>query len=357
MKGFNRIDQHLSQTILFGVLMTGFILIVLRSLFSLIDELGDLNKGHYQFIDAAYYVLMLVPARLYELFPMAVLIGGLMALGTLASQNELTVMRAMGISIWRIIASCLKVILPFMLLISAASEWWIPETTQRAETLKLSKMSEGQVTTSTSGIWAKSGFDKIHIKTILSKHRLEEVDIFQMDANGELKQWIHAQSAYFENKQWKLKQVQIKRLEETHINDTQHETYLWLGQLNANHIEKLSLEPQDMTLSELSTHIHYLQKNQLNSQDYRLAFWQKLAQPFALAIMLLLASAFIFGPMRHVTMGSRLTYGIILGFGFSILTKFFGPISLVYHLPPFFGAFFPLFIFALIAVLLLKKVK
>ncbi|MGN6975884.1 LptF/LptG family permease, partial [Neisseria sp. P0006.S006] len=72
--------------------------LALYSFFEIINEVGDLGKGSYNGAKLGQYVLMQMPARAYELMPLAVLIGGLISLSQLASGSELTVIKASGMS-------------------------------------------------------------------------------------------------------------------------------------------------------------------------------------------------------------------------------------------------------------------
>jgi lipopolysaccharide export LptBFGC system permease protein LptF len=56
-------------------------------------------------LDALWFVLLNLPQQMYETMPIAVMIGALLGLGSLARGSELTVMRAAGISVWRIAGS------------------------------------------------------------------------------------------------------------------------------------------------------------------------------------------------------------------------------------------------------------
>ncbi|GAM77533.1 permease [Vibrio ishigakensis] len=54
-------------------------------------------------------------------------------------------------------------------------------------------------------------------------------------------------------------------------------------------------------------------------------------------------------------MGARILSGVIAGFAFYISSEFFGPLSLVYQIPPMWGAIAPSFAFMLVAILLLRR--
>ena len=70
----------------------------LFAFFDLINELGDIGKGSYRLQHALAFVALNAPTHIYELFPIAVLIGSLYVLSRLAANSEYTVMRAAGLS-------------------------------------------------------------------------------------------------------------------------------------------------------------------------------------------------------------------------------------------------------------------
>ena len=113
-------------------------LLALYSFFDIISEVGDIGQGSYNGAKMMQYVLMQMPAHAYELLPLAVLIGGLIALSQLASGSELTVMKASGMSTKKLIAVLLQFGLIFAVATALLGEWLAPAMSQRAENLKAS---------------------------------------------------------------------------------------------------------------------------------------------------------------------------------------------------------------------------
>lgn len=85
--------------------------------------------------------------------------------------------------------------------------------------------------------------------------------------------------------------------------------------------------------------------------------WSKIFSPLSVAVMMLMALSFIFGPLRSVPMGIRVVTGISFGFLFYVLDQIFGPLSTVYSMPPVLGALLPSMLFLLISVYMLLKRK
>ena len=86
-----------------------------------------------------------------------------------------------------------------------------------------------------------------------------------------------------------------------------------------------------------------------------MAFWRKVLQPVSIAVMMLLALSFVFGPLRSVTMGARVLSGVIFGFVFYVSDSVFGPMSLVYGISPIIGALAPSLLFLGLTIYLLRR--
>ncbi len=351
------LDKYIGKQVLQSVLYTLLILIGLRTLFTLLDEAGKMGQGTYQFADALYYSFLLVPARLYEFFPMAVLIGGLSALGVLAGQNELTVMRAAGIRTMTIVGSAVKATILLMILVFAIGEWVSPTASSSAQQGRAASLSGNNLQASGRGVWARSGNDILHIKGVINQSNLKDVTLFRRDEQANITDFIMASNVFFRSDQWVFENAQHYRPDGQQIAQSSGAEFIWQGELQPKHIDVLTVEPESLNLGGLMEYQAYLEKNQLDGRPYELEFWRKLAQPLSLIVMIVLASSFIFGPMRSVSMGARLMTGIVVGFSFHIFNNFFGPISLVYQLPPFLGAIMPIALFAVLSGYLLQRAK
>ena len=90
--------RYLAREIFVATTFVFVAFLALFAFFDLINELGDLGKGGYRLQHVLLFVLLTVPSHIYELFPIAVLIGTLYALAHLSSTSEFTVMRSAGLS-------------------------------------------------------------------------------------------------------------------------------------------------------------------------------------------------------------------------------------------------------------------
>ena len=83
------LDVYIGKTLFRYIMVTIVVLLGLFTFVSFIDELGDLDKGRYGISQVIQYVLLSIPKTLYEVFPMAALIGSIMGLSLLAKDSEL----------------------------------------------------------------------------------------------------------------------------------------------------------------------------------------------------------------------------------------------------------------------------
>ena len=102
-------------------------LVMLFAFFDLIHELGDVGRGGYTITAALLFVALQLPARMYELFPVATLIGTLFGLAQLVSTSEYTVMRASGASLLQVSWALMRIGVPLAVVTFLAGEFVAPQ--------------------------------------------------------------------------------------------------------------------------------------------------------------------------------------------------------------------------------------
>ncbi len=349
------LERYLIRTIIETTLVVILILAGLQIFIAFVGELNDIGNGDYNVWQAAVYVLLGLPANIYSFFPMAALLGGLIALGNLASNSELVVMRAAGFSLWQIVAVIVKAALIMTLVALLIGEGISPYSSNLAETRKAIATAGGQTLATMEGVWARDGDHFIHIDTIQPGGQLQGLTIYQFNQQQQLVSATYADSASYTRKWWHLRNVRESLFSNNHVTA---QTYpeLWLDlAIRPSLLHVADIEPAEMSLWQLNSYIHFEKQNDLHSDKYILAFWNRIFQPIATIVMLLLAIPFILGPLRRATMGLRIMTGIIIGFVFYILNEFAGPFSTVYQIPPIVAAIVPIILFAGIAWWLLRR--
>jgi len=351
------LERYIAKTVILDTLLVLLALLLLRSVFAFMDEGGNIGRGNYEVIDALYFILLQIPARLYDFFPVSALIGGLIGIGRLASHSELIVMRSVGLSMKDIGISVLKGTFVLMILVFLIGELITPRSSQLARQMQTLLISGGNLVKSSQGVWVKNDDNYVHIRIILPEGRMEGVTQFQFE-DEVLKRMVFAQTVtYQEENKWLMQGVKQTFITETSIASTDADSMIWKTDLTPDKLGVVSLKPEDLNILGLAKYNTYLEENGLNATRYQLALWKKVFQPFAVAVMMFLALSFISGPLRTVTVGARILMGIIVGYGFQMLSDIFGPVSLIYQMPPLFSAILPIIVFGIVAGMLLKKAR
>jgi lipopolysaccharide export system permease protein len=298
-----------------------------------------------------------MPYQVYLFFPMASLLGSLIGLGILANHSELVVMRAAGMSIGQITLSVLKAAVLVIVLITSMGELLVPMLAQYASDYKTSSLTGGQTLRTAQGIWVRYGNDFISIGQVLPNNVLQKVYQFRFDSQHNLQIAREITEARFVNHAWVAYGVKQTEFSINQTKATTVTSLAWDVPLKPQILMISSVEPDEMTLHELNRYLREQKRNQQNAHSYKLAFYQRIMQPFTTMIMMILAIPFIFGPLRSATMGSKLLVGATVGFGFHILNRFFGPVSTVFQWPPELAAIGPTVVFAFLGLYLMKRVR
>ncbi len=349
------LDWYLGRTILTTTFVSLFILTCISGMFRFIEQLKSVGKGNYDMVHAALFSLYSVPTDIEIFFPMAALVGGLAGLGMLANSSELIVMQAAGLSRFNIIISVMKTALLMMVMVMLLGEFGAPAATQKAREIRAQAISGGSLISGSQGVWAKDGEYFVNIGEVKDTGNLKQISIYQFDESLTLQGIVKADTAVFADGQWHLENVVEQSISPDEIITTQKGVESWQSTLTPDKLGVVTVKPESLPISGLSEYLDYLLSNKQDTSRYELALWRKIFQPLTIAVMLLMALSFIFGPLRSVTMGARILLGIITGFAFYMSSQIFGPFSQVYQLPPILGALLPSILFAGIAFILLKR--
>ncbi|MFC0668172.1 LPS export ABC transporter permease LptG [Azotobacter chroococcum] len=349
-----KLDRYIGISVLLAILAVLGVIVGLTLLFAFVDELGDV-RGNYDLAAAAWYVFLTVPQRTYEMLPMAALIGCLIGLGTLASSCELTVMRAAGVSLGRIVWAVMKPMLVLMLLGGLLGEYLAPWAENKAEAHRSLAQGGGEAQTAKHGLWHRQGEEFVHINAVQPGGVLYGVTRYRFDDQRHMLSSSFARRAHYRDGYWRLEEVTTTRFLERRTEIVNAPGERWDVQLTPQLLGTVVMDPEALSMTGLWRYIHYLAEQGLNNTRYWLAFWSKVLQPMVTAALVLMAISFIFGPLRSVTLGQRLFTGVLVGFVFRIFQDLLGPSSQVFGFSPLLAVALPAGLCALLGLHLLRR--
>jgi lipopolysaccharide export system permease protein len=339
--------------------MTALVVLVVAGVemfVAILAELDDIGTHGYGIKQALVFVLATLPGDVYPLFPAAALMGCLIGLGRLASQSELIVMQASGVSKTQIALFVMYAALLMLVVVTFIGEVVNPKLEHFATRYKVQAQTDGAIAEVRQGLWVRDGENFIHIEQVLPDGKLISVLRYQLNQT-QISAASRAKEGSYQNGQWVFSDVFESIFSADKIVSQHFATQVWPITLDPDFVGIANIDPDQASLTELKRYIHYLNKTGLYTKPYEFEFWKRIFRPFSALVMIGLAIPFIFGSLRTKPMGFRILVGVMIGFGFYTFNEFLGPFSLLYQIPPFLCAFVPLLCFAVFDLILLRRAR
>jgi lipopolysaccharide export system permease protein len=352
------IDRYIALHTSWGVLLVLSLFIILFSLMELLSQINDVGKGNYQIWDAFGFVILTMPKRIVDLFPVCMLLGSIIALGVLADRFELVAMQFSGISEQRICRSVLSTGIIFVVLIMLIAEFVAPPLDQRARIRRSQAVYGKGVMMTKGGFWARHNRSFVHVGQTIADGQIADVEIYEFDMGRRLRKFIYARSAGIQDgQQWRLEKIEQKSFSDKGIQTQEVPSQILDNFLSAEQVGILELPPDSLSLSDLHDYIKGLKKRGQNTERYALSFWQKLSLPFTILAMMLLALTFIFGHSRRVSAGQRIMLATTVGIALYLINQVTGHVGLLIHLHPAFTTLGPIVVIFGISLWLLRRLR
>ena len=341
---------------------TSVVLIALLGLFTfftLVDELDSVNARFP--LTALFYLQGLsLPTRLYDLLPIGLLIGAILALSGLAQRNELVILRVSGVSGMGLLGMLWTVSIPIILGALILSEFLTPLAEIKSSEVNLLMRGRVEGGRLASGYWFKEptqngGTRIINVGKLLTSGNVENLSIYEFPDGLTLSVMTQAKSGKFVKGKLDMQDVVETQLDpniknvlaDAKVTTQPAVTVKQLPRqtidttLSSERLVARILTPERMSLMALHDYIDYLNRNQLQADRQIVAVWRKMAYPFTLLVMLTIAAPISFMQTRRGGVGAKVFLGILLGTGFFMINQLALNVSLLFNWPPVVTALLP----------------
>ncbi len=343
--------RYLMNEIIVATSLVFAALLMLFAFFDLADQIRDLGRGSYSLRHVLIYVLLSVPNHIYELFPIAALIGTLFALAQLVASSEYTVMRTSGLSVVRMSAMLMGVGLLFAVLTFLVGEFVAPHSEQLAQRLRSQAITGLIAQEFRSGLWIKDDKSFVNVVEVMPDSRLKDVRIYEFDEQYRLRSISFAKSGnYLGARRWMLKDVVQTTFEDRRTGVKTIAETSWQSVIDPDLLNVLLIQPEQMSGWSLYSYAQHLRENRQKALQYEIALWTKLMYPIAVLVMMVLALPFAYYQHRQGGVGAKIFSGIMLGLMFYFLNRLFAHLGLLNNWPPLLSAILPTLIFLTMAV-------
>ncbi|HYW77603.1 MAG TPA: LPS export ABC transporter permease LptG [Gammaproteobacteria bacterium] len=353
-----RIDRYLTRSVLTGVAVALLALVGIAFLLTMLSQLKNIGTGHFTTATAFTYAALTMPQTAYDMLPVATLIGGVFALGALASNQELMMMRASGASLWRLARALSWAGLILAIAAVVLGEFVAPPAKREAETVRAQKLYSQINAVGPGGVWLKAGDDVVQVLKVDMPTRLADVNIFTLgaDANS-ITEVRHARRADYENGHWVLHDISGVRFGADRTYRVKAEKQVWTNFVAPATFRTLVVSPENLSWRGLEDYIGYLRANHMATERYETAFWHKVSVPVAVWIMVLLALPFALGRMRSTGAGQRLALGVVIGLVYYLLDQTTLEAGQAFHLLPLVSAWTPTALLGVTAAIIMHRAR
>lgn len=340
---------------------TTFVFIAFLALFAffdLINELGDIGKGAYRLGHALMFVALSVPVHVYELFPIAVLIGTVYALARLAGNSEYTALRASGMSPAGTAGILLRLGVALVALTFVFGEFIAPASDKAARQLKLQATSAVIAQEFRTGLWVRDESRFVNVREVLPDTSIAGIRIYEFDSENRLVSIADAARGVFsEDGVWNLENVIDTKFGTGGVNVERVARVQWRSVLTPDILTVLYVQPDRMSAWNLYQYVKHLSENRQRTERYEIALWKKIVYPFAALVMMGLALPFAYLHVRSGGVGGKVFAGIMIGILFHMLNSLFSHIGLLQGWTAVYSAVAPSALFLVSAAVMMWWVE
>jgi lipopolysaccharide export system permease protein len=350
------LDRYIAVAVVTGTLVALLIVVGLDVFFNVIAQLDNVGRENYTLMTLVQFVALITPQSMYQLFPMAALLGSLMGLGGLSANSELIAMRASGLSIWRIIRSIMQVGVLMLVVAVFVGEVVAPVAEQHGQKLRAAAMNRAISFLSSRGLWVRDENLFINARRVLADNTLTDVTVYEFDDETRLKVVTQAVKAQYRDGQWILQDVSRTEFTDDRVLVRHEEQLARASTLTPELLGVVALKPENMSIRDITQFIGYLEENGLDTRQYRYAFWGRFMTPLAALVMLFISVPFVFGSMRSVSAGQRVFIGMLVGFGFYLISQIVSQVGQVFGFNPLLTMLVPGTVFMLFGIRAVRRI-
>ena len=334
-------------------------LLIISELFYQLHKWIDMGTP---FLVCAEYLLWRTPEWLVQTFPVAVLLATLFSLGGLTRHNELTAMKASGISLYKILSPLLVFCLFLVMGSLLFSEVIVPYANQRVDYIYNVKVKHRKIRNyqqQDNLVIAGEQGRMYTIKHLDGKKKLmKEVSVDQFDQNFALINQIYAKKVVWKDSYWIFYDGILRQFDQNEKGTIREEKFkervIYLPE-RLDHFYRKQKKPGEMNYFELRNYIAKLTKNGIPAIREKVALYSKISFPFSCFIIMLVGIPFALQTSKS---------GKVRGFAFSLFICFLywqmfsvgKAIGENHVLPPALAAWFANIIFGILGLALISKV-
>jgi LPS export ABC transporter permease LptG/LPS export ABC transporter permease LptF len=372
------LDDYVLRSFLGYLFLISSSLVVLFLIFTYFELLSDIVRKKIPFLTQLEYLFNFIPSVLYQITPLAVLLTVLVMFGLMQKTNEITAMKATGVSIYRAVIPILVIATALAGSLFLLDQWYLPYANKRVETLRnLIKGKPAQTYLRPDRKWIFGESRKRPDGTYenrkiyyyeafdLDRNSFASISAFELDPHSfqMVKRVYAARARWAERLQkWAFEDGWERSWTgsptgEFHENLQKFDKDVRIfAELNEppTYFKKEVLQSEEMNYDELRRYISDLQQGGFDVVRLRVQLQKKIAFPLITLVMAVIAVPFALAGGRRGALSGVVT-ALIIGVSYFLASGLFEQMGNVSQLPPLIAAWSPDLIFGLAGGYLILK--
>jgi LPS export ABC transporter permease LptG len=357
------IDTYVLTSFLFyfAVVLASFVMMAHAFIF--FELLGDVMSRGITAEEVMTYHFFLTPKLIYDSAPWSVVVAVLVTFALLSKSNEVTAMKACGVSLYRLAAPVLAASAVISGGLFAFDHYYIPEANRIQDGI-LNEIKGRPAQRYLSGNWIVGADSKLYYYKYFDESRdlMLGVNVWELEPETfALRRHISAESARWEPSldEWIFQNGWAREIDDVSVAKYATfgaTTFPELSEPPSYFLKEVKQE-QQLNFVELRDHIRDLQQSGFDTVRLRVQYYKKFSAPVFVLIVALLAVPFSF---LSGTRGAIASIGAS-GFGIAIAywasSRVFEGIGNLAQLPPELAAWAPDGIFTLAGLYLFTRMR
>ncbi|HZF02383.1 MAG TPA: LptF/LptG family permease [Methylomirabilota bacterium] len=362
------LDRYLFRELLapLAYCLGGFLIFWIS--FSLFNDLDKLQTAKLHLLDVLEYSIAMTPEFLVTALPVALLLALLYTLTHHARHNEITAMRAAGVSLWRICAPYFVVGFFASMVLFALNEFCVPRSADWADKILNRYLPKAEMASAQKKMAFQN--DRAHRTWFFSKFNFNAAQLDDVQVNWSLpdgsSRQLNAEHAVHTNRIWTFFNVA------EYVQARPSEPFVPSLQTNVLATPEFAETPREMKIElKINDSEQFGHKNILSLANLLEYLWlrpgvqsgwvqtqlhQHFAEPLTCLIVVLIAI-----PFGAVSGRRNLFFGvagsIFICFTFFVIQKISFALGTGGHLPGWLAAWLPNFIFGAAGIFLTARVR
>lgn len=353
---------------LLALILSSFL--VLTLVFTFFELLSDIMRNKISWFMVGTYLLNEIPSMLYLITPLSVLLAVLVAFGLMQRTNEITAMKATGISIYRTLVPILGIAALLAGGLFLLDQWYLPYANKRVETLRNAikgKPAQTYLRPSkwifgeSSGTAGQQDLRRIYYYEFYEPERNEfgGISSFELDPHTfQITKRVYAARAHWGESlhKWVFERGWQRSFDGDTVTDFRQFEVSTFPEVNEppSYFKKEVHQSQEMNYEELRNYIHDLQQRGFDVVRLRVQLQKKIAFPLITLVMAVLALPFALSAGRRGAL-TGVAVALLITVGYYVTAGLFEAMGNVSQLPPLVAAWMPDVIFGLVGGYMILK--